>query len=47
MHDAAQCTCQRLLANKPLGLAIELLDELPREQARLQDGDPPPHAILH
>jgi hypothetical protein len=33
--------CQRLLAKETLGLSIELLDQLSREQASVKDLHPP------
>ena len=43
----ASVSGQRLLPQQALRLAVQLLDELARQEPRLQDLHPPPHALLH
>ena len=40
-------TCKGLLAKEPLGLTVQLLDELARQQASLKNLDPSAYAKLH
>jgi hypothetical protein len=46
VHTEASVGCEGLLPQQTLRLPVELLDELAWQEARLDDLDPAPHAIL-